>query len=228
MQWIHLMLMFLGSNTNNSLFVFIFNHNHNHNRNFNLKIIVVLRLADSRCKRSKPSCCFLWGGCHPSASFCAFLIAGSRRAFLCVDWPRRLCLFVKYTRCESLLRVGVCKAFLFVFLLFFLLFSRQLKITLDSEKAMLKEEQIIPSVWGGINVLNIFKEANAFLIIVHLSCELILCPVLRSPSPGWIKTRLYSIFSSYGYFFYMPRCLILPSRCTEPALSLSSVKEPYC
>ena len=64
-----------------------------------------------------------------------------------------------------------------------LLFFRHLKTTLDSEQPMLKEERIIPSVRGGINVLNIFKEANIFLIIVHSSCELILCPVLlNSPS----------------------------------------------
>ena len=66
-----------------------------------------------------------------------------------------------------------------------LLFFRHLKTTLDSEQAMLKEERIIPSVRGGINVLNIFKEASIFLIIVHSSCELILCPVLlNSPSVG--------------------------------------------
>ena len=38
---------------------------------------------------------------------------------------------------------------------------------------------------GGINVLNIFKEASIFLIITHSSFELILCPVLlNSPSVG--------------------------------------------
>ena len=65
----------------------------------------------------------------------------------------------------------------------FLLLFRHLKVTLDSEQP--KEEGIIPSVRGGINVLNIFKEASIFLIIVHSSCELILCPVLlNSPSVG--------------------------------------------
>ena len=78
---------------------------------------------------------------------------------------------------------------------------------------MLKKERIVPSVWGGINVFNIFKEANIFLLIVHSSCKLILCPVLRLPSPGWIKTRLYPVISSYGYFFYMPRFFDLLSRC---------------
>ena len=99
----------------------------------------------------------------------------------------------------------------------FLLSFRHLKITLDSEQPMLKEQRITPPVWGGINILNIFKEDqkedSIFLIIVHSCCELILCPVLRLPSPGWNKTRLYSFISSYGYFFYMPRFLNLPSRC---------------
>ena len=43
-------------------------------------------------------------------------------------------------------------------------------------------------------------------------------------SPGSIKTRLYSLISSYGYFFYMPRFITF----AEPALSVSSVKEPDC
>ena len=53
-----------------------------------------------------------------------------------------LCLFVagvKRTRCERLLPV---KHFYLTCLLFF----RRLKITLDSEQAMLKEKRIIPSV----------------------------------------------------------------------------------
>ena len=61
---------------------------------------------------------------------------------------------------------------------------------------------------------SIFKEASIFLIIImHLSCELILCPVLRLPLPGWIKTLLYSVISSLGYPFYMPRFFNLASRC---------------
>ena len=53
---------------------------------------------------------YLQGGETFCASFCASLIAGSRRAFLCVDGVDRvrLCLFVdwdwmKCTRCERLL-----------------------------------------------------------------------------------------------------------------------------
>ena len=62
-----------------------------------------------------PSPLRVQGGKTFCASFCASLITGSRRAFLCVDWRCRLCLFVKCTRCERLLLVEVCKAFLFVF-----------------------------------------------------------------------------------------------------------------
>ena len=60
------------------------------------------------------------------------------------------------------------------------------------------------------------KRRVFFWLCIRLICELI--------SPGWIKTRLYSVISSYDYFFYMPRFITF----AEPALSLSSVKEPYC
>ena len=56
--------------------------------------------------------------------------------------------------------------------------------------------------------------------IVHSICELILCPVLRLLSPDWIKTRLYSVISSYGEFFTCPDLFTF----AEPALSLSYVK----
>ena len=78
----------------------------------------------------------------------------------------------------------------------FLLFFRHLKVTLDSEQP--KEERIIPSVRGGINVLNIFKEASIFLIIVYGSCELILCPVLlNSPSVGARRAGLNPLVFCY-------------------------------
>ena len=84
------------------------------------------------------------GGKTFCASFCASLITGSRRAFLCVDCVCLLLEFwVKCTRCERLLPV---KHFYLTCLLFF----RRLKITLDSEQPILKEKRIISSVWGGI------------------------------------------------------------------------------
>ena len=95
------------------------------------------------------------GGKTFCASFCASLIAGLRRAFLCVD---RVCLlefWMKCTRCERLLPV---KHFYLTCLLFF----RLLKITLDSEQPMLKEKRIIPSVWGGIKGFEHFLRGEYF------------------------------------------------------------------
>ena len=81
------------------------------------------------------------GGKTFCASFCASLIAGSRRAFLSVDC---VCLFVAGVLSEMLevRTVAPCKAFLFDMFAF----VRRLKITLDSEQSMLKEKWIIPSV----------------------------------------------------------------------------------
>ena len=86
------------------------------------------------------------GGKTFCASFCAPLIAGSRRAFLCVEcW---LCLSVAGVLSEKheVRTFAPCKAFY----LTCLLFCRRLKITLDSDQPMLKEKRIISSVWGGI------------------------------------------------------------------------------
>ena len=129
--------------------------------------------------------------------------------FLCVDRAVAGVSWVKCTRCERLLPV---KHFYLTCLLFF----RRLKITLDSEQPTLKEKRIIPSIWGGIKGFEHFLRGVFFWLCIRLICELI--------SPGWIKTRLYSVISSYGYFFYMPRFITF----AEPALSLCSVKEPHC
>ena len=73
------------------------------------------------------------GGKTFCASFCASLIAGSRRAFLCVYsvW------FVAGVLSEMhvVRAFAPCKAFLFEMFAFF----RRLRITLDSEQPMLKE-----------------------------------------------------------------------------------------
>ena len=153
----------------------------------------------------------LQGGKTFCASFCASLIAGSRRAFS-VCWQGLFVAgvsWVKCTRCERLLPV---KHFYLTCLLFF----RRLKITLDSEQPTLKEKRIIPSIWGGIKGFEHFLRGVFFWLCIRLICELI--------SPGWIRTRLYSVISSYGYFFYTPRFITF----AEPDLSWSSVKEPYC
>ena len=136
--------------------------------------------------------CNIQGGKTFCASFCASLIAGSRRAFLCVDCVCLLLEFwVKCTRCERLLPV---KHFYLTCLLFF----RRLKITLDSEQPMLKEKRIIPSVWGGIKSFQHFQRGEYFS-----DCAFdLLVSWFRLLSPGWIKTRLYSVISKY--FFTCP------------------------
>ena len=170
----------------------------------------LVHFTQNSSNKQTNTCCRFQGGKTFCASFCASLIAGSRRAFLCVDCVCLLLEFwTKCTRCERLLPVKH-------FYLTSLLFCRRLKITLDSEQPMLKEKQIIPSVWGGIKGFWTFLKRRVFFwLCIRLIYELI--------SPVWIKTRLYSVVSSYGYFFYMPRFITF----AEPALSLSSGKEPY-
>ena len=57
------------------------------------------------------------GGKTFCASFCASLTAGSRRAFLCVDWVDCVCLLLEFwVKCKRLLPV---KHFYLTYLLFF-------------------------------------------------------------------------------------------------------------
>ena len=140
------------------------------------------------------------GGKTFCASFCASLIAGSRRAFLCVDCVCLLLEFwVKCTRCERLLLV---KHFYLTCLLFF----RRLKITLDSEQPMLhckgKTDHSVSLRWN--KRFWTFLKRRVFSDCASDYYELI--------SPGWIKTRLYSVISSYGYFFYIPRFITFACR----------------
>ena len=84
----------------------------------------------------------LQGGKTFCVSFCASLIAGSRRVFLFVDFvclcrsvlfcESSDCDWMKYARCELFLRV---KPFSLSLLM---LFFRHLKITFDSEQTMLE------------------------------------------------------------------------------------------
>ena len=83
--------------------------------------------------------CNIQGGKTFCASFCASLIAGSRRAFLCVG-----CVVAGVlSEVHEVRTFARCKTFFF---LTCLLLLRRLKITLDSEQPMLKEKRIIPSV----------------------------------------------------------------------------------
>ena len=73
----------------------------------------------------------LQGGKTFCASCCASLIAGSRRAFLCVDC---VCLLGVLSEMHEVRTFAPCKAFLFDMFAFF----RRLKIILDSEQPFVK------------------------------------------------------------------------------------------
>ena len=111
--------------------------------------------------------------------------------------------------------------FLLLLLLLLLLFRHLKLLWIQKNQVRVKTDHSVSLRWN-MTFRNIFKEVCILLIIVHSICELILCPVLCFLSPGWIKTRLYSVISFYVYFFYMRRLIYLV--CREPALSLSSVK----
>ena len=130
-----------------------------------------------------------------------------------VCWSCRLCLFVKCTRCERLLLVDVCKAFLFVFSVVVLVVFSSLENYFGFRTTNVKgrTDHSVSLRWN--KRFEHFQRGEYFSDDCATSCELILCPGLRLPSPGSIKNRLYSVISSYGYFFYMPRFFNLPSRC---------------
>ena len=143
----------------------------------------------------------LQGGKTFCASFCASLITGSMRAFLFVNCVC-VVLWEFWLRLNEIheVRTFSCEAFLFV-----VVFSSLEKyFEFRTTNISVKTDHSVSLRWNK-TFLNISKEVCIFLIIVHSICELILCPVLRLLSPGWIKTCLYSVISSYGYFIYMPR-----------------------
>ena len=148
------------------------------------------------------------------AGFCASLITGLRWAFrfvecVCLsfcessDWD-----WIKYTRCDRLLLVNPFYLFLMLLLLLLMMMSSSLENYFGFRTSVrVKADDFVSLSWNVKNVLN--KEVCIFLIIMPSICELISCPVLRLLSPRWIKTRLYSVISSYGYFFYMHRFIYL-------------------
>ena len=95
----------------------------------------------------------LQGGKTFCASFCASLIAGSRRAFLCVDF---VCLcrsgefWLRLNEIHEVRTFAPYKAF-------FLSFFSSLENYMDSQQPMLKEKQIIPSVLGEIKSFEHFQ-----------------------------------------------------------------------
>ena len=146
--------------------------------------------------------CNIQGGKTFCASFCASLIAGSRRAFLCVCWVCStvfVCCWEKFwlrlnkicTRCERFL---LEKPFYFCVVFVF----RHLQIILDSNNRCWGKNESSPSVWGGIKSFQHFQRGEYFS-----DCAFdLLVNWFRLLLPGWIKTRLYSVISKY--FFTYP------------------------
>ena len=126
-----------------------------------------------------------------------------------------LCLFVAGVLSEMHeVRTFVpCKAFLFDMFAFFTSLENYFGFGTTNVKG--KTDHSVSLRWNK-RFWTFLKRRVFFWLCIRLIYELI--------SPGWIKTRLYSVISSYGYFFYTPRFITF----AEPALSLSSVKETYC
>ena len=131
---------------------------------------------------------------------------------LSVCW---LCLFVAGVLSEvhEVRTFAPCKAFLFDMFAFFSSLENYFGFRTTNVKG--KMDHSVSLRWNK-RFWTFLKRRVFFWLCIRLIYELI--------SPGWIKTRLYSVISSYGYFFYTPRFITF----AEPALSLSSVKEPYC
>ena len=106
-----------------------------------------------------------------------------------------------------------CKAFLFEMFAFFWSLENYFGFRTTNVKG--KTDHSVSLRWNK-RFWTFLKRRVFFWFCTRLIYELI--------SPGWIKTRSYSVISSYGYVFYMPRFITF----AEPALSLSSVKERYC
>ena len=125
-----------------------------------------------------------------------------------------LCLFVAGVLSETheVRTFAPCKAVLFEMFAFFSSLENYFGFRTTNAKG--KTDHSVSLKWNK-RFWTFLKRRVFFWLCIRLIYELI--------SPGWIKTRLYSVISSYGYFFYMPRFITF----TEPALSLSSVKEPY-
>ena len=137
-----------------------------------------------------------------------------KAAFLCVDDVLTVfvCCWSSEGNAQS---ANVCslKAFLFEMFAFFSSLENYFGFRTTNAKG--KTDHSVSLKWNK-RFWTFLKRRVFFWLCIRLIYELI--------SLGWIKTRLYSVISSYGYFSYMPRFITF----TEPALSLSSVKEPYC
>ena len=105
------------------------------------------------------------------------------------DWDRMKC-----TRCERLL----LPFYLFVFF-FFPSLENYFGFRTTNVKG--KTDHSVSLRWNK-RFWTFLKRRVFFWLCIRLLYELI--------SPGWIKTRLYSVISSYGYFFLHSQIYILP------------------
>ena len=171
---------------------------------------LVPRVLSLLPKRKIPGCCFRAEKRSAQASVHPLSQAQGGN-FLCVDCACLLLEFwVKYTRCEPFLPV---KHFYLTCLPFFSSLEHYSEFRTTNVKE--KTGHSVNLRWNK-RFWTFLKSECCFWLCIRFIYELI--------SPGWIKTHLYSVICSYGYFFYMPRFITFAAT----ALSLSSVKEPYC
>ena len=132
------------------------------------------------------------------ASFCASPIAGLRRAVLCVYC---VCLSLRVlTETEWNVRGANVCSFLFICLFFFFP-SLENYFGFRTTNVKGKTDHSVSLRWNK-RFWTFLKRRVFFWLCIRLIYELI--------SPGWIKTRLYSVISSYGYFFLHSQIYILP------------------
>ena len=143
------------------------------------------------------------------ASFCACLIAGSRRACLCVD---RVRLFVCLSLREFWLRVNeIHKMWTFASREAFLLLCGFCFLSLENCFGLgtTKEKRIIPSVWGGIKSFEHFQRGEYFLIVhsIYLRVDFAFFRLVALPyllnifSHFFISTCKHVTFVLYFVYF---------------------------
>ena len=141
-------------------------------------------------------CLVLQGGKTSCASFCASLIAGSRRA-VSVCW---LCLFVAGVLSEmhEVRTCAPCKAFLLDMFAFFSSLENYFGFRTTNVKG--KTDHSVSLRWNK-RFWTFLKRRVFFWLCIRLIYELI--------SLGSIKPRFNSVSSSYGYFILHPQIYYL-------------------
>ena len=118
-------------------------------------------------------------------------------AFVCVVlWE----FWLRLNEIHEVRTFAPCKGFVFVFVV--VIFSSfENYFGFRTTNVRVKTDHSVSLRWNR----TFWTFPKRLVLFLYSICELILCPVLRLLSPGWIKTCLYSVISSYGYFIYMPR-----------------------